>query len=198
MNLERLRTDLQSIEAADVASWPRWFRWIGILLIGALILAFGHRHLVRPEQRHLAAMTEQESALKRSHREKSRRAAQLPLHVKQAADIQDRFGIVLHQLPTATEMHTLLLDVSQVGRESGLQMLNFTPEQLRGAEFYATLPIRISVSGSFNQLVEFVIGLSTLPRIVHINDIHIERDGDVLRMEAELFTYQYLEPGASS
>lgn len=195
MNLEQLRNDLQSLDISDLTSWPLWFRWIGILVIGIVILVFGHRYGVAPEQRALVEITAQESTLKQTYQEKSRRAAQLPLYAKQVADIQDRFGIVLHQLPDTTEMHTLLLDISQVGRESGLTMHTFTPGPATDEAFYKTLPISISVSGSFNQLAEFIIGLSSLPRIVHVSDMRIERGEEAqLLMEAELFTYQYLEP----
>ena len=194
LSVARLRADLEAIDISDITSWPRWFRWIGIVAVGALILFFGYRYLILPELRQLSQTVDQERMLKDIYRQKNQQAAQLPLYEQQMIDIQDRFGIVLNQLPTTTEMSALLLDISQIGRESGLLINRFTPGNPRPAAFYQTLPISIDVSGTFNQLMEFVIALSSLPRIVHVSDMRIERGGDGLRMQAELATYQYLDP----
>ena len=45
-------------------------------------------------------------------------------------------------------------------------------------DFYAELPIKISLTGSYHQLGEFVSGIAALPRIVTLHDIEIKPDNE--------------------
>jgi type IV pilus assembly protein PilO len=81
----------------------------------------------------------------------------------------------------------------------GLVFNQFKPANPRTDEFYITLPISISVSGTYHQLAEFISDLAALPRIVTLGDMTISGggpDGTALNMSAQLFTYQYLEEEA--
>jgi type IV pilus assembly protein PilO len=113
-------------------------------------------------------------------------------------EIQDRFGVVLKQLPNKTEVPALLVDISQAGLSRGLVFNQFKPGNPRTEDFYITLPISIKVAGTYHQLAEFVSDLAALPRIVTVGNMSIsggEKSGGTLTMNAQLFTYQYLEEG---
>jgi type IV pilus assembly protein PilO len=63
-------------------------------------------------------------------------------------------------------------------------------------DFYAELPIKIRVIGTYNEFGEFVSGLAALPRIVTIHDVQIKprgKEGAQLVMEATARTYRYLD-----
>ena len=93
------------------------------------------------------------------------------------------------------EVAALLVDITQTGRASGLEFTLFrpAPEQLR--EFYAELPIAVTVTGGYHHLGDFVSGVAALPRIVTLHDITISRDSEhsPLRMETTARTYRYLD-----
>ncbi len=190
-------SDLQDVDIADFSTWPHWFRWVVIVLLGAAILYGGYRFFIEPEQQALAKMERQEKQLRESFLIKKEQVVNLPAYREQMVEIQDRFGVVLKQLPNKTEVPALLIDISQAGLSRGLVFNQFKPSNPKTEEFYITLPISVKVSGTYHQLAEFISDLAALPRIVTVGDMVItgggKRDSTNLSMTAQVFTYQYLE-----
>jgi type IV pilus assembly protein PilO len=66
-------------------------------------------------------------------------------------------------------------------------------------DFYAELPIKIRLTGSYHEFGEFVSGIAALPRIVTLHDIQItpaEKSGanyDQLQLDLTAKTYRYLD-----
>ena len=64
-------------------------------------------------------------------------------------------------------------------------------------DFYAELPIKIRLTGSYHQMGEFVSGIAALPRIVTLDGISIKPDNkdmyDNLSLELTAKTYRYLD-----
>ena len=104
---------------------------------------------------------------------------------------------MLRQLPGKTEVPNLLVDISQTGLAAGLQEKLFQPEPEVKKDFYAELPIKIRLTGSYHQFGEFVSGIAALPRIVTLHDIEIKPDDkdayDQLSLELTAKTYRYLD-----
>ena len=190
-------SDFSDIDIGDVSTWPIWFRWIMILLVAGGLLFAGFKNFIEPEQKALAKLERTERSLKKTFLEKKELVVNLPAYEKQMVEIQDRFGVVLKQLPDKTEVPALLIDISQAGLARGLQFKQFKPESRATKEFYITLPISITVYGKFHQLAEFISDLAALPRIVTLGGMKIGRDKNAgsgqLKMDAKLYTYQYLE-----
>jgi type IV pilus assembly protein PilO len=76
----------------------------------------------------------------------------------------------------------------------------FQPGGEAPREFYAELPINISVVGNYHQFGEFVSGIAALPRIVTTHNIAIKPIGvgggdgiPMLQMNAIAKTYRALE-----
>jgi type IV pilus assembly protein PilO len=190
-------SDLQDLDIADFSTWPHWFRWVVIVVLAAAILYGGYRFFIEPEQQTLAKMERQEKQLRESFLIKKEQVVNLPAYREQMVEIQDRFGVVLKQLPNKTEVPALLIDISQAGLSRGLVFNQFKPGNPRTQEFYVTLPISVKVSGTYHQLAEFISDLAALPRIVTVGDMVISGGGKQsstkLSMTAQVFTYQYLE-----
>ena len=187
-------SELNEIDVGDLSTWPIWFRWVMVLVLAAALLFVGYKYLIQPEKDALIKLERQEQQLKASFLAKKELVVNLPAYKEQMIEIQDRFGVVLKQLPDKTEVPALLVDISQAGLARGLQFQQFKPAAARTDEFYITLPISISVVGQYNQLAEFVSDLASLPRIVTLGDMTISREqSNTLIMKAQLFTYQYLE-----
>ena len=109
------------------------------------------------------------------------------------------------QLPGRTEVPSLLVDISQTGLASGLQEKLFQPAQESRRDFYAELPIKISLTGGYHEFGQFVSGIAALPRIVTLHDIQISQNSgrggrrgtagpsDELTLNLTAKTYRYLE-----
>jgi type IV pilus assembly protein PilO len=92
----------------------------------------------------------------------------------------------------------LLVDISQSGLAAGLQEKLFQPGSEKSNGFYAELPIRIRLVGSYHEFGAFVSGIAALPRIVTLHDIEIQpvtgdKGYDNLVMDVTAKTYRYIE-----
>jgi type IV pilus assembly protein PilO len=134
---------------------------------------------------------------------KQQRAANLDAYKGQLAEMERSFGAMLRQLPGKTEVPSLLVDISQTGLAAGLQEKLFQPGTEKSNGFYAELPIKIKLVGSYHQFGAFVSGIAALPRIVTLHDIEISpsKEGgsekstnyDNLVMDVTAKTYRYIE-----
>jgi type IV pilus assembly protein PilO len=109
---------------------------------------------------------------------------------------------MLRQLPGKTEVPNLLVDISQTGLAAGLEEKLFQPGAEQSKGFYAELPIKIRLNGTYHEFGNFVSGIAALPRIVTLHDIEIKPQGkdagfDNLTMDVTAKTYRYLEEDTS-
>jgi type IV pilus assembly protein PilO len=139
----------------------------------------------------------EEVELRKTFQSKHSKAVNLAVYQQQLADIERSFGALLRQLPGRTEVPNLLVDISQVGVGAGLEEKLFQPANEIKKDFYAELPIKIRLTGSYHQMGEFVSGIAALPRIVTLHDITIKTDSkdayDVLLFELTAKTFRYLD-----
>jgi type IV pilus assembly protein PilO len=61
------------------------------------------------------------------------------------------------------------------------------------AEFYAELPIKIKITGTYHDMGAFASDVAQLPRIVTLNDINIINEKGTLVMESDAKTFRYLD-----
>ena len=193
-----LLDELRSLDPRDPGRWPLPVRagavgvaFLALTLVGVYFLVWNEQ---RPElQRHQA----EEQQLRQEFRGKHAKAVNLEVYKQQLKDIERSFGALLRQLPGKTEVPSLLVDISQTGLAAGLEEKLFQPEPEHKMDFYAELPIKIRLSGSYHQFGEFVSGIAALPRIVTLHDIDIKPDNkdayDQLSLELTAKTYRYLD-----
>ncbi len=95
-------------------------------------------------------------------------------------------------------MPNLLVDISQTGLAAALQEKLFQPGAEAKKDFYAELPIKITLTGTYHDFGAFVSGIAALPRIVTLHDITItpidKSSGfDQLQLDVTAKTYRYLD-----
>lgn len=137
----------------------------------------------------------EEAKLKVSYLDKKKQAVNLDLHRQQLREIDTQFGALLRQLPDRSQMDALLVDINQAGLGRGLQFDLFKPAASESKrEFYAELPIKVKVTGTYHDMGAFAADVGQLSRIVTLNDvaIHTGKDG-VLVMDATARTFRYLD-----
>ena len=188
-------SDLRDIDINDIPSWPTWIKISATALIGIGILFAGYWFIVADQIAVLENAKKEEQKLRQTFLEKKALAINLEAYRQQIEEIKETFGVMLKQLPDKTEVPELLIDITQAGLGRGLQFELFKPQNRRIADFYAELPINISVSGTYHQLGNFVSDVAALPRIVTIGDIILKplEKSDRLVMTAVTKTYHYLD-----
>jgi len=190
--------DLKSLDPNDPGRWPLPVRAGAVLLCFVVLSAVLFYFFVWSDQKpRLDQAAAEELELRNTFQTKHSKAVNLAVYQQQLADIERSFGALLRQLPGRTEVPSLLVDISQVGVGAGLEEKLFQPANEIKKDFYAELPIKIRLTGSYHQMGEFVSGIAALPRIVTLHDIKIKPDTkdayDVLSFELTAKTFRYLD-----
>jgi type IV pilus assembly protein PilO len=193
-----LMEELRSLDPRDPGRWPLAIRTGAVALCFVVLSGVLTYLFVWNDQRpELQRRADTEQQLRQEFKTKHAKAVNLDVYKTQLKDIERSFGALLRQLPGKTEVPNLLVDISQTGLSAGLEEKLFQPQPELKKEFYAELPIKISLTGSYHQFGEFVSGIAALPRIVTLHDIDIKtatKDAyDQLTLELTAKTYRYLD-----
>ncbi|MES1946618.1 pilus assembly protein PilO [Salinisphaera sp. C84B14] len=190
--------ELRSLDQNNIGSWPTWAYGFAIALVCAVIIGIGTWYFVLPKQETLERVSAREPELKQTFEAKQRLVANLDAYRTQLEAMELQFGALLQQLPSKTEVPSLLNDISQTRIASGLEEELFKPRAEVPQDFYAILPNDLIVTGTYHELGRFVSGVAALSRIVTIENVEIKpiEEGDDsgdLRMSMTVNTYRYLE-----
>ena len=79
------------------------------------------------------------------------------------------------QLPEEKEVSVLLKQISELGLQSGLEVLLWRPEAKRTSpeNLYVEIPVKVEVLTAYHNLGVFFSHISRLPRLVNISDIDL-------------------------
>jgi type IV pilus assembly protein PilO len=193
-----LLQELQQLDPRDPGRWPLPVRLgaAGVAFV-ALTLLLSYLMVYQDKNPQLEQKRTEELALRDTFRNKHLKAVNLDVYEQQLKDIERSFGALLRQLPGKTEVPSLLVDISQTGLAAGLEEKLFQPAPEEKKDFYAELPIKIRLSGSYHDFGEFVSGIAALPRIVTLHQIEIKPDKgnayDQLTLDLTARTYRYLD-----
>ncbi len=198
--MKDINLDFNDLDINNIGAWPTPVKAIIIVLICTAALAAGYFLDVKNQQDNLDRAEKKEITLKKDFEKKQAKATNLEAYRQQMKEMEESFGAMLRQLPSKTEVEHLLVDISQTGLASGIEFTLFKPEKEKFTEFYAELPIKITMTGSFHQFGSFVSGVAALPRIVTLHNIKItggkpgkKASNSNLTMSLVAKTYRYLD-----
>lgn len=112
--------------------------------------------------------------------------------------LEAQLGDAQKQLPKQKEIPVLLKEISQFGKDQGLEFMSFRPSKEVQKGFYADVPINIVVNGPFHQLAKFFDDIIHYRRIIKLSNFNIgapsDKDGrTILRTTCTATTFRYLE-----
>ncbi|WP_027856729.1 type IV pilus inner membrane component PilO [Marinobacterium jannaschii] len=184
--------DINDLDFNTAGTWPIGVKIITYLIVFSAIIFLGMHFYVSEKITQLDRAIAKEQELKQQYQAKAYQVASLDALRKQMADVEERFAVLLQQLPTQKEVPGLLDDITTIGRESGLDIASIALADERKEAFYIELPINITVTGSYHQMGQFVSGVAATPRIVTLHDYDIKTAGnDQLTMNLSAKTYRY-------
>lgn len=198
MNVQDILKELQSLDAQNPGAWPNWARNAAVALVAILLIAAGTYVLIKPVYEELEGEQAKEVTLREEFERKQKKVAALDAYKDQLAEMERSFGAMLRQLPSKTEVANLLQDISQTRAQASLEEELFEPQGEQPRDFYAEVPNKIVVTGSYHEMGQFVSAVAALPRIVTIDQVELKPSSgqagkDQLRMSALAKTYRYLD-----
>ena len=198
--------ELRNLQIDDIVRWPAKTKLVAIVIIVLIFGILAWFEFISPENNQYNQLKAQEDSLKTQVRQKQLLAASLPAYQAQIKEMNRRFQDFLQQLPNRTQIPSLLDDVTLAGRSRGLDFELFQPTSEVNKNFYAKIPVRLKVVGTYNNIGRFAAAVAAMPRIVTINDIDIARMPDLgttslakaqasqkLVMQCTATTYRYLD-----
>lgn len=124
-------------------------------------------------------------------------AAQMPERQKEVDQLDKQLKLALTRLPDEKEIPELLSSISNLGRDSGLDILIFRQMPEGYQEFYAEVPVEMQVRGSYHQVAQFLDRVGKLDRIVNVSNIVMKSPKNVdenmqLDANSRVTTFRFL------
>jgi type IV pilus assembly protein PilO len=153
-----------------------------VVLLGALYYSF----LYAPRAEELAKLGDSIEIAQNEKKIKTQKSANLTRLRKDLQDLDVELKRAVAQLPEKREIPELLSNISSKARQAGLEVLLFRPRPEAFQEFYAEVPVDITVKGNFHNTVSFFDEVGRMNRLININNIGFKNpavNGDNILLE---------------
>jgi type IV pilus assembly protein PilO len=167
---------------------------IGVPLV--LLFAY-YAFLLGPRMSRTKALEARITEMIEERDRKTAETAQMEDREQEVADLDRQLKLAITRLPDAKEIPDLLSSVSNLGRDSGLDILIFRQKDEGYQEFYAEVPVEMQVRGTFHQVATFFDRVGKLDRIVNVSNI-VLRDPKIvdedllLEANSKVTTFRFL------
>ena len=138
-----------------------------LFLVGGLYYTF----LFSPGMDEIAKLDGSVETARNEKAKKQAQAANLPRLQKELVELDAKLKQAVAQLPNKKEMADLLSSISSKAQQSGLEVFLFRPRAENYQEFYAEVPVDITVKGNFQSVISFFDEVGRLHRLINIESI---------------------------
>lgn len=163
-------------------------------ILGAYYLSF-----FTPQQQEVDAMKGELSKLVEQLEKSKAIARDLEKYKVQVEQMNKELDVAKTQLPTEKEIPEILKNITSLEKESQLESTLFRPKPEEAQQYYAKVPIELSIVGSYHNTGMFFDRVSKQPRIINVVDFQMTklnakgRDEATIKISCLLNTYRYLE-----
>lgn len=186
-----------------IFNWPLYQRVLLLAGIVILILA-GFFYLVYLEKHQEYVQLEERKNSRLAKLQEDRRIADnLPKFKSEYESMKRKLDLALAELPNKKEIPTLLTSIATLAKDNGLDVLRFKPGAESPQGFYAEVPVRLKLVGSYHEVAMFVYDVSNLARIVNINNLKLDAPKmqggrNLLSIECLATTFRFVEGAAAN
>ncbi len=152
---------------------PPLYRWGGLAVAVVLLTLANFLFLVNPVEGNIGQQQARQRALDGQLQEKSEIAQNLNERRREMDVLQQKLDEALSELPEQADVDELLAQLNDVGRKSGLEIATVEPTPEQPAQIYVRIPIRMSVTGNYNEVALFLQEVANMRRIVNVNNIRL-------------------------
>jgi type IV pilus assembly protein PilO len=175
--------------------WPLEIKLGFGIMFCIAVFAIGNVALTLPLYGDYQDAVAKEDKLKKEYTDKARQSVNMKKYEEQLSEIISASDALLKQLPNRAEVEKLIIDINQSGIGRGLRFELFKPEYEIISDYYAELPIKIEVTGTYEAIGNFASDLSQLSRVVLLKDINMTPSGSsgLIKFKATAQTFRYLD-----
>jgi len=167
-----------------------------LIYFGTLVLLAGlFAWLVfLPKQRQIEKTKKEIARLEQKLAQARVRARNLKKFEAELKEVDSEFQRVLRILPNKKEIPALLRNITQLGAESNLTFVLFSPKKEKAKQFYVEIPVEMVVQGRYHDAAMFFYKIGRMDRIVKILDFSmkpVKQDSDILLTKCNAVTYRF-------
>lgn len=100
-------------------------------------------------------------------------ANNLQQYRKEKELLEQQLAKALTELPEDANIDALIESLYAIGTDSGLVIVNIEPKGERKQDFYAEVPLAMTVTGNYHQIAVFFDQISKLKRIINVTGIKL-------------------------
>ncbi len=148
-----------------------------------------------PTRKTIASLSAQETKLRQELEQVRAAVARLPELEAEYQALMKKWEKAQELLPTEKEIPKLLKQVTNTGIEAGIKFTSFKPGALGSASsLSSSIPIDISILGSYDQVASFMAGLGNLSRIVVPSKLKLtaNKDEEIRTIKADFVATAYV------
>ncbi len=155
----------------------------------------------QPAQEQRAELVVKSQELQRKLNNARSVANDVPGFEAEVAGLERDLHLALKQLPNRKQFEDLLQDISTAGKKVGVQIKSIDREKEVRRDFYAEVPFKLEIEGSYHDLARFFEMVASLPRIVNVGSMNIKLDREsmtatTLRATGMATTFRFLSDEA--
>jgi type IV pilus assembly protein PilO len=177
---------------------PSHYRW---MIIPVILLILGGAYwyfLYQPRAEDIARLDEQIAQTRHTLEKHRSIAAKYDEFRTKVAKLEEQLLEALTQLPKRREIPDLIRQISDLGVRTGLQISLLRPQPEQPKEFYAEVPITVTVVGPYHAVGQFFDALGGLSRIVSVSNIQMTMNAKTLETQCLATTFRFLEENGAS
>lgn len=147
---------------------------VGILV--AVVVAIGAAFwflYYEPLNAELQTLKDTHAALQTEKAQVNQKRAAYEKDRQRRDDLKKSFGQQLRALPSQTEMSSFLNNLNSHAELVGLEIKSVSPQKEEAAQYYARIPVKLNLLGSYYQLAKFFYLVGNLDRIINIENINL-------------------------
>jgi type IV pilus assembly protein PilO len=119
----------------------------------------------------------------------------------EVAGLERDLDLALKQLPNRKQFEDLLQDISTAGKKVGVSIKSIDRDDEIRRDFYAEVPFKLEIEGTYHDVARFFEMISSLPRIVNMGGLDIKvadenRLSTRLKVTGMATTFRFLSDGA--
>ncbi len=170
---------------------PRKIDYISVAVIAVLVVisyfAFFHRGITRYFYYKNQEKVLQENLASNPQLDKT--YAELQKRIESIQSILNDFN---QRLPEGKNIDDILTQVYSAAAQAGISVDTIEPQAIVQGEMYNRFPIKLYLTGTFESCFAFFARLETLPRILRLENLTMEKTGDENMLHLELLISAFI------
>jgi type IV pilus assembly protein PilO len=186
--------DIRNLDIKEIPNWPLTGRLAVLSLVGILTAFVFFIVDGWPKLDRIAKLQKEEERLLEEVKLNQNKIRYKDLYLTYYKENQEKLEKAIGEIPPARDVAEVFAIFNETAQTKGVTIGTFTPRQLLDHTLYSEQLIDMSITGSFNQLGQFVAGIAKLPYVVYFQDTLLTTGQSYLKLETTASVLLQREP----